>query len=94
MNVVGDSNNKQSQKVGDVVKVIKRPVEITTPNENENNTSAHKGTRKNSQDEGLDPHAIGTKLGSYVFDKNLGKGTFGKVKLATHSLTNELVSEI
>ena len=39
-----------------------------------------------------DPHAIGTKLGSYVFDKSLGKGTFGKVKLATHTLTNENVS--
>ena len=39
-----------------------------------------------------DPHAVGTKLGNYVFGKNLGKGTFGKVKLATHTLTNELVS--
>ena len=38
-----------------------------------------------------DPHAAGTKLGSYVFGKNLGKGTFGKVKLATHLLTQELV---
>ena len=40
----------------------------------------------------FDPHAVGTKLGHYVFGKNLGKGTFGKVKLATHTLTNELVS--
>ena len=51
-----------------------------------------KEVEKNSQDEGPDPHAIGTKLGSYVFDKSLGKGTFGKVKLATHTLTNEHVS--
>lgn len=34
-----------------------------------------------------DPHAAGTKLGSYIFGKSLGKGTFGKVKLATHMLT-------
>ena len=27
-----------------------------------------------------DPHAAGTKLGSYIFGKNLGKGTFGLVK--------------
>ena len=27
-----------------------------------------------------------------MFDKSLGKGTFGKVKLATHTLTNEHVS--
>lgn len=39
-----------------------------------------------------DPHAAGTKLGSYIFGRNLGKGTFGKVKLATHQLTKELVS--
>lgn len=39
-----------------------------------------------------DPHAAGTKLGSYIFGKSLGKGTFGKVKLATHMLTQELVS--
>ena len=44
------------------------------------------------QTESVDPHAAGTKLGSYIFGKNLGKGTFGKVKLATHILTQELVS--
>ena len=31
-------------------------------------------------------------LGSYLFGKALGKGTFGKVKLATHLLTNEKVA--
>ena len=38
-------------------------------------------------DEKIDPHAAGTQLGTYVFGRNLGKGTFGKVKLATHMLT-------
>ena len=46
------------------------------------------------QNESVDPHAAGTKLGSYIFGKNLGKGTFGKVKLATHILTQELVSSL
>lgn len=32
------------------------------------------------------------KLGHYVLGKNLGKGTFGKVKLATHILTGEKVA--
>lgn len=83
-------SNKQSQKV-EVVKVARRPGDVAL-RENETNVPTHQGTRKNSQDEGPDPHAIGTKLGSYVFDKSLGKGTFGKVKLATHTLTNEHVS--
>ena len=39
----------------------------------------------------LDKHAEGTILGHYVFGHNLGKGTFGQVKLATHQLTQELV---
>lgn len=41
-------------------------------------------TKPEDDKEKKDPHAAGTKLGSYVFGKNLGKGTFGKVKLATH----------
>lgn len=40
----------------------------------------------------FDPHAPGTKLGHYVFGKNLGKGTFGKVKMAEHVLTKESVA--
>mgnify|MGYP000937079751 CR=1 FL=1 len=52
-----------------------------------------------------DPHAAGTRLGHYVFSKSaisltnafelgksLGKGTFGKVKLAEHILTKEKVA--
>lgn len=37
-------------------------------------------------------HAAGKVLGPYVFGKNLGQGTFGKVKMATHQLTQEPVS--
>ena len=40
----------------------------------------------------LDKHVEGTILGQYDFGHNLGKGTFGQVKLATHQLTQELVS--
>jgi hypothetical protein len=29
-----------------------------------------------------DKHCAGTKLGHYILGKNLGKGTFGKVKQA------------
>lgn len=51
-------------------------------------TTAEKDTLKTSIDadggQEKDPHAAGTVLGSYVFGRNLGKGTFGKVKLATH----------
>jgi hypothetical protein len=39
-----------------------------------------------------DMHAAGKVLGPYVFGKNLGQGTFGKVKMATHQLTQEPVS--
>lgn len=77
----------------EVVKVARRPGDVA-PRENDNIAPTNQVTRKNSQDEGPDPHAIGTKLGSYVFDKSLGKGTFGKVKLATHTLTNEHVSKM
>ena len=38
-----------------------------------------------------DKHVVGTKLGNYIFDKSLGKGTFGKVKLAVHTPTKEKV---
>ena len=41
-----------------------------------------------------DKHVAGTTLGNYVFDKSLGKGTFGKVKLAVHSKTGEKVTRI
>ena len=39
-----------------------------------------------------DKHCAGTKLGHYVLGKNLGKGTFGKVKQAQHELTLEMVA--
>lgn len=53
-----------------------------------------KDTLKQTIPDETDPHAEGTKLRSYVFGRNLGKGTFGKVKLATHELTKELVSKL
>ena len=31
-------------------------------------------------------------IGAYSVQKTIGKGTFGKVKLATHALTNEKVA--
>ena len=34
----------------------------------------------------------GKTIGSYVLGRNLGEGTFGKVKLAIHSLTGEKVA--
>jgi len=48
--------------------------------------------KTNSNGEPPDPHAAGTKLGHYVIGKSLGKGTFGKVKMAEHILTGENVS--
>ena len=44
------------------------------------------------QQEEVDPHPAGTKLGHYVIGKSLGKGTFGKVKMAEHILTKESVA--
>ena len=32
-------------------------------------------------------------IGHYVIGKNIGEGTFGKVKLGTHVLTGEKVSK-
>lgn len=32
------------------------------------------------------------RVSNYIIDKNLGKGTFGDVKLATHVLTGEKVA--
>jgi serine/threonine protein kinase len=34
----------------------------------------------------------GRTIGNYVLTRNLGEGTFGKVKLAIHSLTGEKVA--
>lgn len=33
------------------------------------------------------------KVGQYILGKSIGEGTFGKVKLGRHILTNEKVSE-
>jgi serine/threonine protein kinase len=32
------------------------------------------------------------KIGNYIITKNLGEGTFGKVKLGIHSFTGEKVA--
>jgi serine/threonine protein kinase len=34
----------------------------------------------------------GRTIGNYVLTRNLGEGTFGKVKLGIHSLTGEKVA--
>lgn len=34
-----------------------------------------------------DDHEKEKKIGYYLFGKTIGEGTFGKVKLATHTLT-------
>lgn len=34
----------------------------------------------------------GRTIGNYLLSKNLGEGTFGKVKLGIHSLTGEKVA--
>ena len=33
-------------------------------------------------------------IGHYIIGKNIGEGTFGKVKLGTHILTGEKVSTV
>lgn len=33
------------------------------------------------------------KVGQYILGKSIGEGTFGKVKLGRHIITNEKVSE-
>jgi serine/threonine protein kinase len=33
-------------------------------------------------------------IGHYIIGKNIGEGTFGKVKLGTHILTGEKVSKL
>jgi 5'-AMP-activated protein kinase catalytic alpha subunit len=32
------------------------------------------------------------KIGNYILGKTIGEGTFGKVKLASHTLTKEKVA--
>ena len=48
--------------------------------------------RNNDLSAANDAHPEGTRLGHYTMGKALGKGTFGKVKLATHTLTSEKVA--
>ena len=64
----------------------------TQPKRDENKSAQNQDrSPRNSSVDHEDKNAEGTKLGSYVFGKSLGKGTFGKVKLGVHSLTGELV---
>jgi serine/threonine protein kinase len=52
-------------------------------------------TKKNAmlkQEAANDAHPEGTRLGHYILGKSLGKGTFGKVKMGTHTLTEEKVA--
>lgn len=39
-------------------------------------------------------HEKTKSIGHYIIGKAIGEGTFGKVKLGTHILTGEKVSEI
>jgi len=38
------------------------------------------------------PGSKSRSIGHYIIGKNIGEGTFGKVKLGTHILTGEKVS--
>jgi hypothetical protein len=55
------------------------------------NAKASAGSGKAAAAPEDEKHAEGTKLGHYILGKSLGKGTFGKVKMATHELTLESV---
>jgi serine/threonine protein kinase len=56
------------------------------------NAKASAGSGKAAAAPEDEKHAEGTKLGHYILGKSLGKGTFGKVKMATHELTLESVA--
>ena len=43
---------------------------------------------------GGEPKKKSRSIGHYIIGKNIGEGTFGKVKLGTHILTGEKVSSI
>ena len=55
-------------------------------------TTAEPKRRNNDINSTVDAYPEGTRLGHYTMGKALGKGTFGKVKLAVHTLTNEKVA--
>ena len=42
--------------------------------------------------ESEEPISQGSKLGNYIISKTIGEGTFGKVRLGIHTLTNEKVA--
>jgi len=42
--------------------------------------------------EQIEPIVEGSKLGNYIISKTIGEGTFGKVRLGIHTLTNEKVA--
>ena len=48
--------------------------------------------KKEDLDKNDEKYPAGMKIGDYVLDRSLGKGTFGKVKMAIHSLTKENVA--
>ena len=55
-------------------------------------TTAEVKRRNDDLQAANDAYPEGTRLGHYTMGKALGKGTFGKVKLAVHTLTNEKVA--
>lgn len=53
------------------------------------NLLSHYHINNNQMDDEVDKQK---KIGNYILGKTIGEGTFGKVKLASHTLTKEKVA--
>jgi len=65
---------------------------------NENNNS-NKGRKNSSPKQSTKEKTMPTEkeeyiLGNYKLGKTIGEGTFGKVKIGTHKITEEKVNQI
>ena len=73
---------KQNIQIGSLAEMTPKPEEINSPVAPSQPQATTSGKKEGGKSR---------SIGHYIIGKNIGEGTFGKVKLGTHILTGEKV---